>query len=134
MRAPARTVDSRDGIRLRPVGCVARLADGAHRGASRSRAEAFEEDCRRAAWSCSARTAPPDCAATVIDRNVWRERGALALRRTGMGFAVSVARPAGEERPWSPGGAGVNRSVTGTGNVPAQSPDMTLTDEADSGD
>jgi hypothetical protein len=45
--------------------------------------EAFEEDCRRATVIVATRDAPPDCAATVIGRNLWRTRGALALRRDG---------------------------------------------------
>ena len=38
------------------------------------------------------RTAPPGCAAQVIGRSLLRERGALALRRTGSGFVMDFAR------------------------------------------
>jgi hypothetical protein len=48
------------------------------------------------------RTAPPDCAAQVIGRSLLRERGALALRRTGSGFAIDSARPPNFDRPWAP--------------------------------
>jgi hypothetical protein len=48
------------------------------------------------------RTAPPDCAAQVIGRSLLRERGALALRRTGSGFAMDSARPPNFDRPWAP--------------------------------
>jgi hypothetical protein len=45
---------------------------------------------------------PPDCAATVVGRRMWRERGALTLRRTGSGFTIDSARPANFDRPWEP--------------------------------
>ncbi len=115
------------------AGCTVRLADGGIVAVALT-AEAFEEDCRRAAVVLSPRTAPPDCATTVVDRNAWRQRGATTLRRNGTGFAVNIARPAGEERPWSPGLAGANASVAGTGGSSPASPDPTPPDEADSSD
>jgi competence protein ComEC len=48
------------------------------------------------------RNVPPDCRAQVIGRTLWRERGALALRRTGSGFVIDAARPPNFDRPWSP--------------------------------
>jgi len=60
------------------VGCVARLADGTI-VALPSAAEAFAEDCRRAALVVSQRTAPPSCAATTIDRTVWQRTGSTIL-------------------------------------------------------
>jgi competence protein ComEC len=48
------------------------------------------------------RDPPPDCRAQVIGRGLWRERGALALRRTGAGFAIDSARPPNFDRPWAP--------------------------------
>ena len=48
------------------------------------------------------RNAPPDCAAQVIGRSLLRERGALALRRTGSGFVMDSARPPNFDRPWAP--------------------------------
>jgi hypothetical protein len=63
--------------------------------------EAFEEDCARAVIVVSLRAAPGDCAALLIDRNVWRANGAIALRRSGARFELSAARPGGDERPWS---------------------------------
>jgi hypothetical protein len=38
----------------------------------------------------------------VVGRELWRQRGALALRRDGAGFAILSARPANYDRPWSP--------------------------------
>ncbi len=46
-------------------------------------------------------TAPPDCAATVISRDDWRQHGALSLRRTEGGFTIDAARPADYDRPRS---------------------------------
>ncbi len=89
-----------EGIRCDSAGCVGRLADGVLVAFART-IEAFEEDCRRAAVVVSAREAPPQCASLVIDRNVLRRTGALALRRNGEGWEMTAARPAGYDRPWS---------------------------------
>jgi competence protein ComEC len=93
-----------DGIACDPDGCVGRLADGAQVAISQT-VEAFEEDCRRTALIVTARVAPSGCEtlghARVIDRKVWRQTGALALRRVGNGFELIPARPAGYARPWS---------------------------------
>jgi competence protein ComEC len=89
-----------EGIRCDDVGCIGRLADGAIVAIARG-PEAFEEDCRRAAVVVSARTAPPDCAALVVDRTVWQRRGAIALRQVGGQWEVTAARPPGLDRPWA---------------------------------
>ena len=99
-----------EGIRCDEAGCVGRLADGALVAIPKT-IEAFEEDCRRAALVVSAREAPPDCAARVVDRHVWQRNGALALRRVGQGLGDLTARPAGYDRrgrarrPWNVGDA-----------------------------
>src|ERR1019366_2635547 len=64
-------------------------------------AEAFAEDCARAAVVVSPREAPGDCAATLIDRRAWRAYGAVALRWTIDRFELKAARPPGYERPWA---------------------------------
>jgi hypothetical protein len=69
--------------------------------------EAYEEDCRRAALVVATRGDPPaDCRAKVIPRGLWRQRGALALRRQqgadGVDFVIDAARPNSFDRPWSP--------------------------------
>jgi hypothetical protein len=51
----------------------------------------------------SAHQGPGECHALLIDRPVWREQGAVALRWTGDHFDLSVARPATYERPWTHG-------------------------------
>ena len=90
-----------DGIACDPSGCIGRLAGG--RLVSQVLApDAFEEDCRRAAIVVATRDAPSDCAATVIGRTLWRERGALTLHDNGSGFVVDSARPPNYDRPWAP--------------------------------
>jgi competence protein ComEC len=88
------------GIRCDRAGCIGRLADGSLIALARS-IEAFEEDCRRAVVVASPRDAPERCAALVIDRNVLRRTGAVALRRTADGFAMTAVRPPGYDRPWA---------------------------------
>ncbi len=89
------------GIACDPSGCIGRLGDGSL-VAYDIVADAFAEDCVRAALILAARDAPPGCAAQTIGRAIWRERGALALRRSGTGFAIEAARPPNFDRPWAP--------------------------------
>jgi competence protein ComEC len=89
-----------DGIACDEAGCIGRLADGSLVALVKTM-EAFEEDCRRAVLVVSPREAPPDCAARVVDRKVWRRGGAVALRRIGEGFEMTAARADGYDRPWA---------------------------------
>jgi competence protein ComEC len=89
-----------EGVACDDIGCVARLADGAI-VAMPLAADAFEEDCRRAALVVSQRTAPPSCAATTIDRAMWQRTGATMLYRRGAGWEAVVAYPSGYDRPWA---------------------------------
>jgi competence protein ComEC len=89
------------GIACDAAGCIGKLADGAL-VAYDLKSDAFEEDCRRAVLIMTTRDPPPGCAAQVIGRSLWRERGALALRRTGSGFVIDSARPPNFDRPWAP--------------------------------
>jgi len=98
--------DARDptlgrGIACDPSGCIGKLA-GSGLVSFVIAPDAFAEDCRRALLIISARQPPPGCAATVIGRDLWRRRGALALRRIGSGFDIEGARPANFDRPWAP--------------------------------
>src|SRR5262249_23446368 len=88
-----------EGIRCDPAGCVGKLRDGSPVAIART-TEAFEEDCRRALLVVSARAGPPGWAALVVDRQVWRRSGAMALRRLGERFEITTARPLGFDRPW----------------------------------
>jgi competence protein ComEC len=88
-----------EGVACDAIGCVARLADGTIVTLALA-AEAFEEDCRRAALVVSQRTAP-DCAARVIDRTVWPRAGATALYRRGDSWETTATTPPGYDRPWA---------------------------------
>ncbi len=90
-----------EGIACDPSACIGKLADGGLVAYALA-PDAFEDDCRRAAIVVATRDAPPGCSAIVIGRSLWRERGALALRRDGTGFIVESARPANFDRPWAP--------------------------------
>jgi len=90
------------GVACDPSGCIGKLADGALVAYALS-PDAFEEDCRRAILIVAAHDdPPPDCSATVIGRDEWRAHGALALHRSGTGFAIAGAREANFDRPWAP--------------------------------
>jgi competence protein ComEC len=89
------------GIACDASGCIGKLGDG--RLVSYALApDAFEEDCRRATVVVATRDAPRDCAATVIGRSDWRQRGAIALRRDCAGFVLESTRAANFDRPWAP--------------------------------
>jgi competence protein ComEC len=101
----ARTVKDaslHDGVQCDAAGCIGRLSDGRLVSEALS-AEAFAEDCARAAVVVSPREAPGDCKALLIDRKAWRANGAVALRWTGDRIELSAARPPGYERPWASG-------------------------------
>jgi competence protein ComEC len=94
------------GIACDPSGCIGKLGDGAMVAYALAPA-ALEEDCRRTALVIVTHGEPPaDCKATVIARALWRQRGALALRRRfdqrGGEFVIDAARSANFDRPWSP--------------------------------
>jgi competence protein ComEC len=89
----------REGISCDAIGCVARLGDGTIVTLALA-AEAFEEDCRRAALVVSQRTAP-GCAAKVVDRTVWPRSGTIALYRVDKGWETVAANPPGYDRPWA---------------------------------
>jgi competence protein ComEC len=89
------------GIACDPSGCTGKLGDGSVVAYDLT-PDAFEEDCHRAVLILTTRDAPPDCAAQVIDRTIWRGRGALALHRAGTGFVIDSARAPNFDRPWAP--------------------------------
>ena len=86
-RTPTDRIAARMASTCDEIGCVARLRDGAI-VALPFAAEAFEEDCRRAALVVSQRTAPPSCAATAD-----RPHGLAAHGRDG---ALSDRKRVGE--------------------------------------
>ena len=100
-RAVNDAVKARDGFACDEDGCVAKVAGGGLVAIGTS-PTAFGDDCARAVLVNTTRTAPPDCAAQVIDRTAWRQGGALALRRAGNAWRVTEAQPRGQDRPWAP--------------------------------
>ena len=85
-----------------PSSCSGKLADGRLVAYALAQA-ALEEDCRRAALVVATRGDPPqDCKAVVIERALWRQRGALAVRRQGGDFVIQSARTGTFDRPWAP--------------------------------
>lgn len=89
-----------DGFSCDPAGCVARLGDGTRIAIAHS-AEAFADDCAHAELLITRRDPPADCAAAVIDRDMLRRSGALALRREGASWDITPTRPPGYDRPWA---------------------------------
>jgi len=89
-----------NGVTCDAVGCIGRLADGRLIALARS-AEAYAEDCVRAAIVLSDRQAPASCRARLIDRDVLQSQGAIALRAAGDDFVEAVTLPPGYDRPWT---------------------------------
>lgn len=94
-----------DGVSCDESGCVTPLADG-RMVAQALRIDALSDDCSRAALVVTARPAPPDCGAIMIDRPRLARQGALALTQRGDGFALAAVKVRGANRPWSPAAAG----------------------------
>jgi competence protein ComEC len=90
-----------DAVSCDDQGCVTALADGALVTRANG-AEALSDDCERAVLIVSARHAPGDCGAVVIDRDRLHRQGALTLRRKVDGFDVEAVKPRGFDRPWAP--------------------------------
>jgi competence protein ComEC len=108
------------GILCDDVGCIAKLKDGRMVAVVRA-AEAFEEDCLRAAVVISTRQPPAHCPALVIGRRETERAGAMALRTTETGFEITPARPPSYDRAWAP----MIVSQTPTSESNAQSADQT---------
>jgi competence protein ComEC len=89
------------GVACDAIGCIGKLGDTRLISMVLG-LEAFSEDCTRAAVVISAHEAPLSvCAATLVDRPVWRNYGAVALRWMGDRFEQTAARPSGLDRPWT---------------------------------
>lgn len=90
-----------EGVSCDEAGCVVQAQDGSTIALT-LKPEAFADDCARAAVIVTLRQPPADCAAMVLDQEMLRRRGTLALRKTGDGYAITANRPRGLDRPWSP--------------------------------
>jgi competence protein ComEC len=113
-----------EGIRCDAAGCIGKLRDGSLVAIAKT-LEAFEEDCRRAVLVVSARDAPPGCAVLVIDRDVSRRSGAMALRRRGEQFEITATRPPGYDRPWARAAAPASDALEPSRATPARPRDAT---------
>jgi competence protein ComEC len=90
-----------EGVSCDTSGCVTQAAGGGY-VALALRPEALADDCERASLVVTARQAPAACAASVIGPERLRQQGAMALRRSRVGFVVDAVKPNGIDRPWSP--------------------------------
>jgi competence protein ComEC len=92
-----------DGVTCDAIGCIGKLGDGRLISMALG-LEALVEDCTRAAVVISLREAAAShCAATLVDRNIWRAGGAVSLRWIGEQFEQTVALPPKYDRPWGRG-------------------------------
>ncbi len=91
-----------DGVSCDPSGCVTALGDGGLIALT-LQADAFSDDCERAAVIITARQPPADCRAMIVDREILRMQGATALHRSGDGFVIEASRARGLDRPWARG-------------------------------
>jgi competence protein ComEC len=92
-----------DGVNCDAIGCIGKLGEGRIISMALG-LEALAEDCTRATVVVSMREAmSSNCAATLVDRNVWRAGGAVALRWIGDRFEQTVTLPPKYDRPWGHG-------------------------------
>lgn len=114
-----------DGVSCDTSGCVVQAADGSTIALT-LKPEAFADDCGRAAVIVTLRQPPADCAAMVLDQEMLRRRGTLALHKTADGYAIAANRPRGVDRPWSPANVEDESDVSAVRlNRPAQPVDAT---------
>ena len=118
------------GIACDPSGCIGKLGNGELVSYVLT-PEAYEEDCAHAALVVATRGDPPaDCRAMVIPRALWRQSGALTLRRRGNDFIAETARPKNFDRPWSPGVAPAAPRRETAANTTAESGTTEIDDRA----
>jgi competence protein ComEC len=122
---PASDASLREGVSCDDAGCVVAAADGRLIALS-LRPEALADDCARAAVIVAASPPPAGCAALVIDRDLLQRHGALALRKTASGYAVTEVNPRGFDRPWAPANSAPASSMAAnsapTNGAPALTP------------
>jgi competence protein ComEC len=99
----ARTADDATlalGARCDDAGCAVLMADGRYVSIAK-RADAFADDCEKAAVIVTARQPPPACKARVFDQQRLQQTGSVALYGRDGVFAAQAVRPAGSNRPWA---------------------------------
>src|SRR5262249_2775442 len=90
----------KDGFLCDQMGCIAHLPDGTMVSGART-GQAGVEDCDQVSLMVTTRRAPRDCRALVVDRETLHDGGAMTLQRSGKGWEIVRAVPAGAERPWA---------------------------------
>jgi competence protein ComEC len=110
-----------EGVSCDGAGCVTQLRDGRF-VALTLQPHGLADDCAVAAVIVTARQAPADCAALVIDQQNLLRRGATALRRTSGGFVADTITPKGIDRPWSPAVAEEAVAESGAGQPASARP------------
>lgn len=101
--ADARAADDptlAQGVRCDDSGCAVAMTDGRFVTIAR-RADAFADDCDKAALTVTARQPPPACKAKIIEQARLQQSGSLALYSRNNAFAVEAVRPVGSNRPWA---------------------------------
>jgi competence protein ComEC len=88
------------GARCDDAGCAVQMADGRYVTIAK-RADAFADDCEKAAIIVTARQPSPACKARVFDQQRLQQTGSLALHSRGGAFVVEAVLPAGSNRPWA---------------------------------
>jgi competence protein ComEC len=88
------------GARCDDAGCAVEMADGRYVTIAK-RADAFADDCEKAAIIVTARQPPPACKARIFDQQRLQQTGSLALYGRGGAFAAEAVRPPGSNRPWA---------------------------------
>jgi competence protein ComEC len=88
------------GVTCDAIGCIGKLADGRLISMVLS-AEAFTEDCARAAVIVTQQETPPSCSSLVVGRDEWKTHGAVALRRTAGTFERTDTVASDYDRPWT---------------------------------
>lgn len=95
-------VSLNEGVSCDPSGCVTALGDGALIALT-LQPDAFSDDCDRAVVIVTAKQAPADCRAMVINRETLQGQGATTLRRVDDLFVIEAVRVRGLDRPWARG-------------------------------
>lgn len=98
------------GVRCDDSGCAVQLADGRFVTIAQ-RADAFADDCMKAALIITARQPPKACKARIISQERLRETGSLALYERAGVFVADAVRPAGTNRPWARNALGADETM-----------------------
>ncbi|QUS40184.1 ComEC family competence protein [Tardiphaga alba] len=110
-----------EGVSCDPSGCVTALGDGALIALTLM-PDAFSDDCERTVLIVTAKQAPTNCRAMVIDRERLQGQGATSLRRVGDGFSAETTRTGGLQRPWARGPVDAVEAASSTGQRTRQGP------------